>query len=159
MFSKVFPGAVSIASFFRDPRTCSLSGSTRNFMKIKWTCGLEMKEICHKKAKKLTKQGSGSVFFLVFNDIGKKGTSKSHSSKQDPVYNEQKDDCCLNQQSLRNPFGNFSQQHFLMEKWNFQNIINTIIQKISDPPKNIVKIPTTFYLSMHDSKNMLSYSI
>lgn len=109
--------------------------------------------------KAVTKQGSGSVFFLIFNDIGKKGTRKSHSTKQDPVYNEQKDDCCLNQQSLRNPFGNFSQQHFLMEKWNFQNIINTITPKISDHPKNIVKIPTTFYLSIQDSKNTLSYSI
>lgn len=90
--------------------------------------------------KAVAKQGSGSIFFLVFNYIGEKGTSKSQSSKHDPGSSEQKDDCFLNQQSLQNPFGNYSQQHFLMEKWNFQNIINTISQKISDYAKNIVKI-------------------
>lgn len=100
--------------------------------------------------KDVAKQGSGSVFFLVFNYIGKKGTSKSQSSKQDPVSSEQKDGCFLNQQSIRNTFGNFSQQHLLMEKQNFQNIINTKIQKIFDYSENIVKIPTKFYLSMHN---------
>lgn len=43
-----------------------------------------------KTKKDVAKQGSGRVFFLVFNYIGEKGTSKSQSSKQDPVSSEQK---------------------------------------------------------------------
>lgn len=67
MFSKVLPGVISLASFFCDPRTSSLSGSARNFMKVRLTYGLEMKVVCHKKPKKaVAKQGSGSVFFFKY---------------------------------------------------------------------------------------------
>lgn len=116
MLSKVLPGVVSLASFFCDPRTSSLSGNTRNFMKVNWLMAWRWKKYATRNQKSCCKTRQWECIFLVFNYIGKKGTSKSQSSKQCPVYSEQKDGCFLNQQSLRNPFGNFSKQHFLMEK-------------------------------------------
>lgn len=50
---RVLPGFGNLASFFRDPRTSSLYGNTRNFINVRLTYVLEMKEICHGEPKEL----------------------------------------------------------------------------------------------------------
>lgn len=88
MFSKVLPGVTSLASFFCDPRTSSLSGNARNFMKAKLTYGLEMKVICHKKPRKLLQNKAVGVYFFWYLIILAKKEhlrARAQSTTQGPV--------------------------------------------------------------------------